>query len=163
MTKYPKTRYSDEELDVFSQIIDEKLKKARLDLQLLTDAYSTGNPNDTADTSPTFKVLEEGYQVFSKEENAKFALRQEKFIKVLENAQVRIVNKTYGICRATGKLIPKERLRAVPHATLCIEEKLAQNAEKGKVRPKQTKPKISIEEDEDGISATFVAFPPALF
>lgn len=122
-----KTRYSDEELDEFRQIILKKLEKARKDLELLTESYTTGNDNDTNDTSPTFKVLEEGYQVFSKEENSKFAARQEKFIKSLENALVRIENKTYGICRVTGKLIPKDRLRSVPHATLSIEAKLVQS------------------------------------
>ena len=123
-----KTRYTDEELEEFRQIILQKLEKARNDLQLLTDAYTTGNEHDTNDTSPTFKVLEEGYQVFSKEENSKFAARQEKFIKSLENALIRIENKTYGICRVTGKLIPKDRLRSVPHATLSIEAKRVQTA-----------------------------------
>jgi DnaK suppressor protein len=121
-----KTRYSDEELEEFRQIILRKLEKARNDLQLLTESYTTGNEHDTNDTSPTFKVLEEGYQVFSKEENSKFAARQSKFIKALENALVRIENKTYGICRVTGKLIPKDRLRSVPHATLSIEAKRVQ-------------------------------------
>ncbi|HOW30132.1 MAG TPA: TraR/DksA family transcriptional regulator [Bacteroidales bacterium] len=121
-----KTRYSDEELEEFRQIILEKLEKARRDLQLLTEAYTNSNDNDTMDTSPTFKVLEEGYQVMSKEENSRLASRQEKFIQNLENALVRIENKTYGICRATGKLISKERLRSVPHATLSIEAKLSQ-------------------------------------
>lgn len=123
-----KTRYSDEELDEFRLIILNKLEKARNDLKLLTESYTTGNEHDTNDTSPTFKVLEEGYQVFSKEENSKFAARQEKFIKALENALVRIENKTYGICRVTGKLIPKDRLRSVPHATLSIEAKLRQGS-----------------------------------
>lgn len=118
-----KNRYTDEELDEFRQIILEKLEKARNDLKLLTESYTISNEHDTTDTSPTFKVLEEGYQVFSKEENSKFAARQEKFIKSLENALVRIENKTYGICRVTGKLIPKDRLRIVPHATLSIEAK----------------------------------------
>lgn len=121
-----KTRYSDEELEEFRQIILGKLEKARNDLNLLTESYTTGNDHDTNDTSPTFKVLEEGYQVFSKEENSKFAARQSKFIKALENALIRIENKTYGICRATGKLIPKDRLRIVPHATLSIEAKRQQ-------------------------------------
>ena len=121
-----KTRYSDEELEEFRQIILAKLEKAQNDLKLLTESYTTGNDNDTNDTSPTFKVLEEGYQVFSKEENSKFAARQEKFIKSLENALIRIENKTYGICRVTGKLIPKDRLRIVPHATLSIEAKRVQ-------------------------------------
>ncbi len=121
-----KNRYSDEELEEFKQIILKKLDKARNDLTLLTESYTTGNEHDTNDTSPTFKILEEGYQVFSKEENSKFAARQEKFIKSLENALIRIENKTYGICRVTGKLIPKDRLRIVPHATLSIEAKRVQ-------------------------------------
>jgi DnaK suppressor protein len=121
-----KTRYSDEELEEFREIIMEKLEKAQNDLKLLTESYTISNEHDTTDTSPTFKVLEEGYQVFSKEENSKFAARQEKFIKSLENALVRIENKSYGICRATGKLIPKDRLRIVPHATLSIEAKRSQ-------------------------------------
>jgi len=121
-----KTRYSDEELEEFREIILSKLEKAHNDLKLLTESYTTGNDHDTNDTSPTFKVLEEGYQVFSKEENSKFAARQLKFIKALENALIRIENKSYGICRATGKLIPKDRLRIVPHATLSIEAKRQQ-------------------------------------
>jgi len=121
-----KNRYSDEELEEFREIILGKLEKAHNDLKLLTESYTTGNDHDTNDTSPTFKVLEEGYQVFSKEENSKFAARQSKFIKALENALIRIENKSYGICRATGKLIPKDRLRIVPHATLSIEAKRQQ-------------------------------------
>jgi RNA polymerase-binding transcription factor DksA len=130
-----KTRYSDEELEEFRLIILNKLEKARNDLKLLTESYTTGNEHDTNDTSPTFKVLEEGYQVFSKEENSKFAARQEKFIKSLENALIRIENKTYGICRVTGKLIPKDRLRSVPHATLSIEAKRVQVVAPVAVRP----------------------------
>jgi RNA polymerase-binding transcription factor DksA len=130
-----KNRYSDEELDEFKQIILKKLVKAHNDLKLLTESYTTGNEHDTNDTSPTFKVLEEGYQVFSKEENSKFAARQEKFIKSLENALIRIENKTYGICRVTGKLIPADRLRSVPHATLSIEAKRLQVAAPVAVRP----------------------------
>jgi DnaK suppressor protein len=122
-----KTRYSDEELDEFRQIILKKLEKAQRDLKMLTEAYTFNNEHDTNDTSPTFKVLEEGYQVLSKEENSRLAARQDKFIKSLEAALVRIENKTYGICRVTGKLIAKERLRIVPHATLSIEAKLNQN------------------------------------
>jgi len=122
-----KNRYSDEELDEFRQIILEKLVKAREDLQMLTDAYTHSNEHDTVDTSPTFKVLEEGYQVLSKEENSRLAARQQKFINSLENALIRIENKSYGICRATGKLISKERLRSVPHATLSIDAKLGQS------------------------------------
>src|SRR5512135_1935750 len=121
-----KTRYSDEELEEFREIIIQKLEKARNDLALLTESYTISNDHDTNDTSPTFKVLEEGYQVFSKEENSKFAARQSKFIKALENALIRIENKTYGICRVTGKLIPKDRLKVVPHATLSIEAKRQQ-------------------------------------
>ena len=118
-----KTRYSDEELEEFKEIILKKLEKAREDLQLLTEAYTNHSEHDTNDTSPTFKVLEEGQQVLSKEENSRLAARQQRFINNLENALVRIQNKTYGICRVTGKLISKERLRAVPHATLSIEAK----------------------------------------
>ncbi len=124
--KKVKTRYSDEELEEFRQIIIEKLEKAKNDYKLLTEAYTNSNDNDIMDTSPTFKVLEEGYQVLSKEDNARLAGRQEKFIQSLENALMRIHNKTYGICRETGKLISKERLRSVPHATLSMEAKLKQ-------------------------------------
>lgn len=125
-TDAKKNRYSDAELEEFRTIILNKLDKARSDLKLLTEAISTGDVNGTDDTSPTFKVLEEGYQVLSKEENGRLAARQQKFINNLENALIRIENKTYGICRVTGKLIPKERLRIVPHATLSIEAKLQQ-------------------------------------
>jgi DnaK suppressor protein len=121
-----KNRYSDEELEEFRIIILNKLEKARNDLKLLTESYTISNDHDISDTSPTFKVLEEGYQVFSKEENSKFAARQSKFITALENALIRIENKTYGICRVTGNLIPKDRLRIVPHATLSIEAKRVQ-------------------------------------
>ena len=121
-----KTRYSDEELEEFRQIITEKLEKAREDLKMLSDAFSHANEHDTTDTSPTFKVLEEGYQVLSKEENSRLAARQQKFINSLENALIRIENKSYGVCRVTGKLISKERLRSVPHATLSIDAKLKQ-------------------------------------
>ena len=121
-----KNRYSDEELEEFRGIIVEKLEKAREDLKMLTDAYSHANEHDTTDTSPTFKVLEEGYQVLSKEENSRLAARQQKFINSLENALIRIENKTYGICRVTGILISKERLKSVPHATLSIDAKLKQ-------------------------------------
>ncbi len=121
-----KNKYSDEELEEFKQIILNKLEKARRDLKMLTEAFANSNEHDISDTSPTFKVLEEGYQVNSKEENSKLAARQDKFITALENALVRIENKTYGICRVTGKLISKERLRIVPHATLSMEAKLNQ-------------------------------------
>jgi RNA polymerase-binding transcription factor DksA len=119
-----KTRYSDEELEEFRQIILKKLEKARNDLELLTEAYTNNNEHGTNDTSPTFKVLEEGYQVLSKEENSRLAARQQKFIRGLENALIRIENKTYGICRVTGDLIAKERLRSVPHATLSMDAKM---------------------------------------
>lgn len=125
--KKEKTRYTDVELEEFKDIILKKLDEARRDLQLLTDAFTNNNDADTNDTSPTFKVLEEGYMVRSKEENSQLAARQSKFIQNLENALIRIENKTYGICRETGKLIPKERLRSVPHATLSIEAKNRQS------------------------------------
>jgi RNA polymerase-binding transcription factor DksA len=125
-----RTRYSDEELEEFKEIILKKLEKARRDLELLTEAYTSSNDNDTNDTSPTFKILEEGHDVLSKEENSQLAARQQKFIKSLENALIRIENKSYGICRETGKLIPKERLRSVPHATLSIDAKTKHKKEK---------------------------------
>jgi len=125
-TTEPQIRYSDEELDEFRQIILEKLETAKIDLKMLTDAYAVGNEQDTLDTSPTFKILEEGNQVMSKEENSRMAARQQKFITNLENALIRIENKSYGICRETGQLIPKERLKSVPHATLSMEAKMQQ-------------------------------------
>lgn len=118
-----KTRYSDEELAEFKEIILQKLEKARRDYEILKSAITMDESNDTEDTSPTFKVLEEGASTLSKEEAGRLAQRQLKFIQHLEAALVRIENKTYGICRETGKLISKERLRAVPHATLSIEAK----------------------------------------
>ena len=121
-----KTRYSDEELQEFKELILKKLDKARKDYDLLKSAISGSDSNDIADTSPTFKVLEEGASVLSKEEAGRLAQRQAKFISHLEAALVRVENKTYGICRVTGKLISKERLRAVPHATLSIEAKEGQ-------------------------------------
>jgi DnaK suppressor protein len=121
-----KARYTDQELQEFRELIMKKLEKARHDLELLTDAFTGKNENDTLDTSPTFKILEEGYSVMSKEENSHLASRQQKFVKSLEAALIRIENKTYGVCRVTGNLISKERLRAVPHATLSIEAKLQQ-------------------------------------
>lgn len=127
-TETVKNRYSDEELEEFKAIINAKLAKATEDLELLKEAYTNHSENDTNDTSPTFKVLEEGQQVLSKEENSNLAARQSRFISNLENALVRIQNKSYGICRATGKLIGKERLRAVPHATLSIDAKLSNNS-----------------------------------
>jgi DnaK suppressor protein len=118
-----KTRYSDEELAEFKQIILAKLEKAKQDFELLKSAITQSESNDTMDTSPTFKVLEEGASTLSKEEAGRLAQRQLKFIQHLQAALVRIENKTYGICRETGKLISKERLRAVPHATLSIDAK----------------------------------------
>ncbi len=119
-----KTRYTDEELQEFKSLILEKLAKAQRDYEMLrADLTNTGG-NDTADTSPTFKVLEEGAAVLNKEEAGRLAQRQMKFIQHLQAALVSIENKTYGICRETGKLIPKERLMAVPHATLCIDVKI---------------------------------------
>jgi RNA polymerase-binding protein DksA len=118
-----KNRYNDEELNVFRTLINEKLETAKRDYELLKSAITQSGSNDTQDTSPTFKVLEEGAATLSKEEAGKLAQRQVKFIQHLQAALIRIENKTYGICRETGKLIPKERLMAVPHATLCIEAK----------------------------------------
>ncbi|MGN0033189.1 MAG: TraR/DksA family transcriptional regulator [Candidatus Limimorpha sp.] len=124
-----KNRYSDEELEEFKALILERLEKARKDLVLLQENV-TGGDNSADDTAPTFKILEEGSSVLSKEENSALAVRQAKYIQNLENALIRIENKTYGICRVTGKLIPKERLRAVPHATLSMDAKLNQNKKK---------------------------------
>ena len=119
-----KTRYSDEELQEFKELILQKLEKANLDYELLKANLQGSDGNDTSDTSPTFKVLEEGATTLNKEEAGRLAQRQMKFIQHLQAALIRIENKTYGICRETGKLIPKERLRAVPHATLGIDAKL---------------------------------------
>ena len=118
-----KTRYSDEELQEFKAIILDKLEKANRDYELLKSNIMNTDGNDVTDTSPTFKVLEEGANTLSKEEAGRLAQRQMKFIQHLQAALIRIENKTYGVCRVTGKLIPKERLRAVPHATLSIEAK----------------------------------------
>jgi DnaK suppressor protein len=118
-----RTRYSDAELEEFRQIIQEKLQKAERDYELIKETFMNGLDNGTDDTSPTFKAFEEGSETMSKEQNAQLASRQEKFIRDLKNAMVRIENKTYGICRVTGKLINKERLKLVPHATLSIEAK----------------------------------------
>lgn len=133
-----KSRYSEEELMEFRSIILKKLEKAKNDLELLTEAFTGKNENDTLDTSPTFKVLEEGYSVLSKEENSHLAARQQKFIKSLEQALIRIENQTYGLCRVTGNLISKERLRAVPHATLSIEAKLSQKTNNRPLPPIDT-------------------------
>ena len=118
-----KTRYSAAELEEFRTIIMEKLEKAYKDYELLKASIMNTDGNDITDTAPTFKVLEEGARTLSKEEAGQLAQRQMKFIQHLQAALVRIENKTYGICRETGKLIPKERLRAVPHATLSIDVK----------------------------------------
>lgn len=123
MSDKEKTRYSDAELAEFKTLILSKLDTARNDYDLLKSTITQSDGNDTQDTSPTFKVLEEGAAVLSKEEAGRLAQRQQKFIQHLEVALIRIENKTYGICRETGKLISKERLKAVPHATLSIEAK----------------------------------------
>ncbi len=121
-----KNRYSDEELQEFKKIILEKYDKAKQDYDMYRSSINQSDGNDTQDTSPTFKVLEEGAATLSKEEAGKLAQRQLKFIQHLQAALVRIENKTYGICRETGNLISKERLRAVPHATLSIQAKNSQ-------------------------------------
>lgn len=118
-----KNRYSDEELKEFKELINSKLEKAQEDYEMYRNSITHADGNDISDTSPTFKVLEEGAATLSKEEAGKLAQRQLKFIQHLQAALIRIENKTYGICRDTGKLISKERLRAVPHATLCIDAK----------------------------------------
>ncbi len=116
-------RYSDADLKEFEELIQEKLEQARQDLDQLKRSLSHEDDNTTDDTSPTFKMMEDGSETMSREETAQLASRQEKFIRALENALLRIKNKTYGVCRETGKLIAKERLRLVPHATLSIEAK----------------------------------------
>ena len=121
-----KNRYTDAELQEFKELIQQKLDKAKEDYEILKSAITHSESNDTQDTSPTFKVLEEGAATLSKEEAGRLATRQAKFIQHLQGALVRIENKSYGICRETGKLISKERLRAVPHATLSIEAKSRQ-------------------------------------
>lgn len=120
-----KTRYSDAELEEFKAIILEKLAVAQKNYEQLRDSMMNVYGNDVGDTSPTYKILEEGANTLSKEETTRLAQRELKFIQGLQAALVRIENKTYGICRETGKLIPAERLRAVPHATLSIEAKQA--------------------------------------
>lgn len=116
-------RYSDADLTEFKTLINEKIDKAQHDLELIKSAYMNDHNNGTDDTSPTFKAFDEGSAVMSKESNSQLAIRQEKFIRDLRNALIRIESKTYGICRITGKLINKERLKLVPHATLSIEAK----------------------------------------
>jgi RNA polymerase-binding transcription factor DksA len=128
INKDTRTRYSDSELKEFKELILKKLGEAQRDYELLKSTLSHRDDHGTDDTSPTFKLLEDGSDVLSKEETAHLASRQEKFIQNLQNALIRIENKTYGICRQTGKLISKERLRSVPHATLAIEAKLGQHS-----------------------------------
>lgn len=126
MENKEKTRYSDSELQEFKDIITEKIRVAKEELASLTQSLSSPNSNGTDDTAGTFKTLEDGSATLEKEQINQLAARQKKFIEGLEAALVRIENKTYGVCRVTGKLIPKERLRAVPHATLSMEAKLNQ-------------------------------------
>ena len=116
-------RYSDADLAEFKALINAKLDKAKNDLELIKSAYMNDLNNGTDDTSPTFKAFEEGSETMSKEANSQLAIRQEKFMRDLRNALVRIENKTYGLCKVTGKLINKERLKIVPHATMSIEAK----------------------------------------
>ncbi|MCF6294399.1 MAG: TraR/DksA C4-type zinc finger protein [Flavobacteriaceae bacterium] len=116
-------RYSDADLAEFKELIQSKIDKAQHDLELIKSAYMNDHNNGTEDTAPTFKAFDEGSAVMSKESNSQLAIRQEKFIRDLRNALIRIESKTYGICRVTGKLINKERLKLVPHATLSIEAK----------------------------------------
>jgi DnaK suppressor protein len=118
-----KDRYSDADLEEFKQLIIEKIEHAQKQLHLIESAFRNDTDNGTDDTSPTFKAFDEGSNVMSKESNSQLAIRQEKFIRDLNNALIRIENKTYGICRVTRKLINKERLKLVPHATLSIEAK----------------------------------------
>ena len=120
-----KNRYSPEELQEFKELILKKIAEAERNLEMLNEAVA-GSQNDVNDTAPTFKTLEEGSNVLSKEENSRLAARQQKFIRDLRAALIRIENGTYGICQATGKLIPKERRMVVPHATMTVEAKLAQ-------------------------------------
>ncbi|QHI37743.1 General stress protein 16O [Kordia antarctica] len=122
-----KIRYSDKQLEEFKGIIQDKIDQAQKDLELLKGAYMNDHNNGTDDTSPTFKAFEDGSETTSKENNMQLAIRQEKFIRDLKNALLRIQNKTYGICRVTGKLINPERLKLVPHATLSIEAKNMQS------------------------------------
>lgn len=116
-------RYSDADLAEFKELITKKIEKAKADLELIKSAYMNDLNNGTDDTSPTFKAFEEGSETMSKEANSQLAIRQEKFIRDLKNALIRIENKTYGVCKVTGKLISKERLKLVPHATMSIEAK----------------------------------------
>lgn len=126
MEENVKIRYADADLAEFKELILAKIEKAQADLDLIKSAYMNDLNNGTDDTSPTFKAFEEGSETMSKEANSALAIRQEKFIRDLKNALIRIENKTYGICRVTGKLIEKERLKLVPHATMSMEAKLQQ-------------------------------------
>ena len=121
-----KTKYSEEDLQEFRAIINKKKARAEEDLQLLKAAYKNDTDNGTNDTSSSFKSFDEGSEVMNKEANVQLAIRQEKFLRDLNNALLRIENGTYGVCRVTGKLIQKERLKIVPHATLSIEAKRKQ-------------------------------------
>jgi RNA polymerase-binding transcription factor DksA len=121
-----KVKYTEEDLKEFKEIIDLKIARAQADLALLQSSYKNDANNGTDDTSPSFKSFDEGSEVMSKEANVQLAIRQEKFIRDLKNALMRIENGTYGVCRVTGKLIQKQRLRLVPHATLSIEAKRKQ-------------------------------------
>ena len=123
MSQEFKDRYGDADLEEFKQLITEKIEHAQKQLHLIESAFRNDTDNGTDDTSPTFKAFDEGSNVMSKESNSQLAIRQEKFIRDLNNALIRIENKTYGICRVTRKLINKERLKLVPHATLSIEAK----------------------------------------
>ena len=127
MATSKKNKYTDTELERFKKLINKKMDQAKQDLDILKSAYMNDSDNGTDDTSPTFKAFEEGSETMSKEANTQLALRQEKFIRDLKNALIRIENKTYGVCRVTGKLIKKKRLMVVPHATLSIEAKNMQN------------------------------------
>lgn len=127
MATTKKNKYSDKELERFKKLIIKKMDQAKQDLDILKSAYMNDSDNGTDDTSPTFKAFEEGSETMSKEANTQLALRQEKFIRDLKNALIRIENKTYGVCRVTGKLIKKKRLMVVPHATLSIEAKNMQS------------------------------------
>lgn len=123
MSQEIKNRYGDSDLEDFKALIQDKIVKAKEQLQLIESAYRNDSNNGTDDTSPTFKAFDEGSEVMNKETSSQLAIRQEKFIRDLKNALIRIENKTYGICRVTGKLINPERLKLVPHATLSIEAK----------------------------------------
>ena len=123
MTTDEKIRYSDADLAEFKELILKKIEKAQNDLNLIKSAYMNDLNNGTDDTSPTFKAFEEGSETMSKEANSQLAIRQEKFIRDLKNALFRVESKTYGVCKVTGKLIGKDRLKIVPHATMSIEAK----------------------------------------